>query len=494
MVLKTPKWGKFVKINTGDVNVRKAPSTNSPMLMSRGADLWMEFSWTPKKEFEPFRFEAGTILPVLKETSEWYCLYFDDHCYSVLRSVYEVYVMKKFCTEVTPITMNSHDVEYTENQTVKGNTGYLMGVYYLGSPSRAPWCRLGHKVGKYIVMADYDGAMEFAQNFITGENVMEQEFDIEKINDFHINKFIRSKKEPNVFDVWIKFAGENTPRKFVFDANRYHFPIESHTIMAEQTLAQKHNPSDEIRVVKLTSNDVNLRQEPSAKSARLIRSCGGEGPCSIEWSSGTLRPKNSWGVGDEPLRTQYLAVVETVKGDDGQNWLHCVYSTNISNHVRWDVYVMEKFTTSAVTKQLFTDNKLLSDAIDHHYFDDEVLKLSGEYKDRFVGVTWDDMESCGKMYIGRYLDGVLMVDYVVLFSNEKSQKVGSFPLYVKDGTLYFDKRLYSADCYLTGGLDLHKLCANANFLSRLMKVCNVKEFENPRVFCAVEGEDEWLMF
>ena len=273
------------------------------------------------------------------------------------------------------------------------------------------------------------------------------------------------------------------------------FVATAFAMMTLTAVAQERKISEALKVVKLTSNDVNLRQAPSAKSARLIRDCGGgEGPCTIQWTTATLKAMNSWGIGQEALRTQYLAVSDTVKGDDGENWLHCFYATNLIEYVRWDVYVKEKYTRPAVIRSLFANGKMLPGAIEHSHFDDAVLKVSGTYKDWFIGASWDDMESIGYLYIGRYQNGLLTISYEVPFSNEKSQNTGSEPLYVKSGTLYFDKNLYCADCYQTGTLDLHKLCARDNFLSNLMKACAVKDFETSRVLCAVEGRDEWCMF
>lgn len=242
MVLKAPKWEKFVKINTENINVRKAPNANSPKLMSRGSDWYLELSWRAQREFEPFHFDVGAVLPVLKETPEWYCLYFDDQCYAQLRGSYEVYVMKKFCTEVTPVAMSNKDISWSENEFVKGGTGYLVGVYFLGSPSRAPWCRIGHKFGKGVVMADYDDAMDFAYNYVTGETTMEKEFHIEKVRESDVTKFIRSKTAPHIFDVWYKFAGIDMPCKFVFDASTYQYPVSSITITPAATTAS--NSSD----------------------------------------------------------------------------------------------------------------------------------------------------------------------------------------------------------------------------------------------------------
>ena len=229
MTLTVPKWDKFIKVNTEGVNLRKAANVNSPKLMSCGTDWNAEFSWTPKEELEPFHPEAGAIFPVVKETADWYCLYFNYNCYGNLVFASDVYILKKFCTEVSPATISNDDYEDSENTRVKGNKGYYIGVYYLGSPSRAPWCRIGHNVGKYLVMADYDGSMDFARRFCTGENVMEMEFDIDRVKDSDVLNFIGSKKKPSVFDIWIKFPGRPMMMKYVVDTNNYKYPMEEYT-------------------------------------------------------------------------------------------------------------------------------------------------------------------------------------------------------------------------------------------------------------------------
>lgn len=255
MVLKMPKWDKFVRINTEGVNLRKTPSSSSPKLYSKGDDWYLEYSWKPQSEFKPHRLKAGAILPVLKENAEWYCLYLDYASYGLLNDAYEVYIMKRFCTEVTPTNFDAQDVIKTEGEMVKGPTGYVVGVYYLGSPSRAPWCRIGHKVGKYIVMADYDGAMEFAQKFVTqGESVLDQEFHINKVMESDINSFVRSQHAPTIFDVWIKFAENEWPMKYVFDASQYKYPTEAYIVRTAKVSTQ--NTDDE------TVHDV-VEQMPS---------------------------------------------------------------------------------------------------------------------------------------------------------------------------------------------------------------------------------------
>ena len=234
MTLKVPRWEKFVRIRPSDLNLRKGPSTDTPRLYYRGFD-YLEFSWTQIDGFEPFHFPSGTILPVLSETDEWYCLYFGNYSYGSLPESFECYVMKEFCTEAYPAESMSGVNEfefYDEGGEVKGGKGYLIGTYFLGSPSRDSWCRIGHKVNNYLVMADYDSygtSMEFAKKYITeGESSLDLTFHPDRITEAELEDFLKSQPEPHIFDVWIKFQGAPHPTKFVFDTTTYHHPVDTY--------------------------------------------------------------------------------------------------------------------------------------------------------------------------------------------------------------------------------------------------------------------------
>ena len=249
-----------------------------------------------------------------------------------------------------------------------------------------------------------------------------------------------------------------------------------------------------VRIVELSSSDVNLRQAASANSARLVKTCNEEGPCHFEWVTGALKPLNSWGIGQEPVRAEVLTAIETVKGDDGENWLHCWYSTDILEFVKWDVYVKEKYTKPATLKPLDKNGKLSTGSDERNYFDDIVLKQNGEYKSVTIAVQWNDMDQEGNLFLGGYLNGMLVMVYELPYSNGKSNSNMNNPLWIENGMLWFDKRLRCNDCYLSGTFDLHKLCANQQYLSLLIKMCSKPEYEKPRIYCAVEGKDKWFVF
>lgn len=235
MILHLPQWEKFVKITTNNIPLRKTPALNSSKLLVSGEEtMYPTYSWKAEKGYTTSYFEVGTILPVIKETEEWYCLYFGNDCYGNLMGSYEVYVMKKFCREVTPEAFSKADYAFSENELVNGSKGYSIGVYYLGSPSVRPWCRIGNKIGKYLVMANFEGGMEFVQRFFEGDYSY-QEFNINKVRESDLKSFFKSTKVPAVHDIWVKFAGEEEPQKFVVDISSYAHPFDVYIDESEET-------------------------------------------------------------------------------------------------------------------------------------------------------------------------------------------------------------------------------------------------------------------
>ena len=244
LILKVPKWEKFVKITTEGVNLRKAPSTSSPKLLSQyeyGDNTMADdeaFYWGTSGGYT-VHFNIGDIFPVLRETDEWYCLYFPDMwCERYINSK-EVYIMKKFCTQVFPVDFDDEDMDFTEMETVLGSDGLLIGTYYFGSASREPFARFGHKVGKYIVTADYgDAGLDYALTCCEGEGYPDVIFDINKVKNNDVLAFLhKNKVASSVYDVWVRFP--DCWRQFGVDASLY--PTESYTFAENLPVAPKPN-------------------------------------------------------------------------------------------------------------------------------------------------------------------------------------------------------------------------------------------------------------
>lgn len=243
LTLKVPKWEKFVKITTEGVNLRKAPNSSSPKLIS-------QYEYDSNGDSEAYywgtnggytvHFNQGDIFPVLRETGEWYCLYFPDMWCERYIASKEVYIMKKFCTQVFPLDFDDEDMGFTEMQPVPGSDGLLIGTYYFGSPSRRPFVRIGHKVGKYIIGADYeDAGLDFAMQYTTeGDGPLDLYFDINKVKNNDVLTFLhKNKVASSVYDVWVRFP--DCCRQFGVDASLY--PTESYTFAENLPVAPKPN-------------------------------------------------------------------------------------------------------------------------------------------------------------------------------------------------------------------------------------------------------------
>ena len=125
-----PNWKKFVKVNTGDVNLRKAPDANSPKLMEQQNEMDSELVWSdaPENEYgfprSPWHLRTDNVCPVISETSEWYEI-------SIPYFTVNAYIMKKFCQEVTPEPVKDTDYQYYNIREIKD--GKYSGHYVLSS-------------------------------------------------------------------------------------------------------------------------------------------------------------------------------------------------------------------------------------------------------------------------------------------------------------------------------------------------------------------------
>ena len=251
LTLKAPKWEKFAKITTEGVNLRKAPNTSSPKLLSHygyGNNMgdYEAYYWGTKAD-EAVHFEVGDVFPVIRETDEWYCLYFTDMWCERFISSHEVYIMKKFCTIVSPVDFDDSEISYTEMEPVSGSDNLLIGTYYFGSPSRAPFVRIGHRIGKYVVAADYgDAGLEFARQYTEeGDGPWDISFDITKVKNQDIVSFLhKNKQESSAYDVWVKFP--DRWRQFAIESDFY--TTESYTFAKEL-------PTAPVVAAKNLSND-----------------------------------------------------------------------------------------------------------------------------------------------------------------------------------------------------------------------------------------------
>lgn len=366
MSLKIPKWEKFVRITTDKVNLRKAPSTNSPKLVhSYGPGFCLELSWSAQPGDEAYHLESGRVLPVLKETGDWYCLYLD--------SGYEVYVMKRFCESAYPSSLwGDEDYSTCQLSMVNGNKGYLMGVYFLGSASCEPYCRIGHKIDHYIVTADYDGygaGMEFAHRFITGTDFMSQEFHSERVTEAGIESFLMTQQQPTVFDIWIKFGEYDRPRQFIVDASTYKYPMETYT-------------SDPISIRKFvtsaTGQELQMREEPSLTAAKLI--FVQEEEQSLYMIGGLDWDKEQW-IPEKvtPATSKVFAVI-----GETDDWYEVYDSYNFSDLYSAVGYIQKDKVVDAIVMPI-TEDVLCDEKYNSRNVATRIIKLSPD--NQFV-ISW----------------------------------------------------------------------------------------------------------
>lgn len=103
--VKVPPFRKFVKITASDVNLRQAPSAQSPRLVMRSeeneiGDVFDNLVWSNRPiarnekviHAKVLPVWESTILPTVKDSKDWICGHHEGKM---------VYVMRKFCKEVS---------------------------------------------------------------------------------------------------------------------------------------------------------------------------------------------------------------------------------------------------------------------------------------------------------------------------------------------------------------------------------------------------------
>ena len=173
-----PNWKKFVKVKTGDVNLRKAPDADSPKLMEQQNEMDSELVWSdaPENEYgssrSPYHLRAGQVCPVVSETSEWYEI-------SIPHLGTKAYMLKKFGQEVTPEPVKDMDYPYYNIREIFGDedvSWFVLSHIGYDSGEREVFMKLGFKkdnayiFNKSIIVSDDEKPYELYVHPHFGDN------------------------------------------------------------------------------------------------------------------------------------------------------------------------------------------------------------------------------------------------------------------------------------------------------------------------------------
>lgn len=224
------------------------------------------------------------------------------------------------------------------------------------------------------------------------------------------------------------------------------------------------------RYVKITTSNVNLRQQPDAQSARLIwhgeydeLGIGGE---SLRWKSGSL------GRGEKPAHAKVLPVWESsfmpvVKNVDG--WLCGHYQGKL-------VYVMEKFCKDVALRPLSLPAPI-------ECFDAVKIIETGQYKGYCIGWRSEGMDEPARLYIGKYVNGMFIFNFSIECHNWSEKTI---PV-IEDHKYYFGSNLCGEI-----EISLDKLMNNSKALDLLMSISkDIKNHYKPLIYFGVEGDNYW---
>lgn len=230
------------------------------------------------------------------------------------------------------------------------------------------------------------------------------------------------------------------------------------------------------KFVKVIAKDVNLRQQPSASSPRLIFQSNLADDCmdcepSLVWSNKPLRR------GDEPARASILAVI----GESGE-WYHVHFYEEY--YEPQEAYIMKKFCADMSLRPL-------SRADINKGNDGDVIQIkSGKYQGLCLMRCWGWYDAT-ILRIGGYVDGMFVFPYCIEYSTDwKDSGKTKFGESYDDGEeiLFFSDSLFSRnDEYQSDELDLEKLASNTQTLDLLMNNLN-KCDKDGSIYFGIKGD------
>lgn len=231
--VKVPKWEKFVVVNKKGVNLRKAPNTQSPRLMSSTKVVEMMYSttlsWTAKRGARAFSFDEGTVLPVIDETDQWYHVYVNYEDLATSNKL-DAYIHRDFCTPVEPVQMQTGseagDLGFIgQPYKVKGNKGLY--VAYYENDMEGNDATLGKALGLGVVWLCYDGFYDFLTS-ISGNNDGIVTMDMNKITEQRILNYMKGKQMCGCTNISYQFP--SGPVNWTFDPDNNYMPMTTTTL------------------------------------------------------------------------------------------------------------------------------------------------------------------------------------------------------------------------------------------------------------------------
>lgn len=224
------------------------------------------------------------------------------------------------------------------------------------------------------------------------------------------------------------------------------------------------------KVVKLTSNNVNLRMKPDTESPRLVRNMGEyDGPW-LDWADKALTKEQ------EPVRAEHLHVV----GEEGE-WYKAVYCEEFVGSD--SVYVKKDFCDDVKLKPLtFPAPERMG----------EFYEIpNGKHKGMVLNWHWG-WEDVQMFQIGRKIDKAFQFTHECTFRKSYNEDAKDI-IFDSPMLLEFNYKYFYLDENQSSYLDLEKVGSNEEMIDYILN--NLENLsEKNKIYYGVEGDSEWHIY
>lgn len=226
------------------------------------------------------------------------------------------------------------------------------------------------------------------------------------------------------------------------------------------------------KVVKVTTNGVNIRKEPNAKSPRLVSQYDASEECmdcpaNIVWLNRTLK-KNEEAA--SPSTEDVFPLVEET-GD----WYKIRIDTYRLNYLNTPAYIMKKFCKIVQRRPiLLPAPEWLSIAISN----------SPKYAGLCVQIYLDDFNGVSEMRLGKYTNGMFVFPYSINFEIANDKKI-RFAQRENYTYISIDESMSPYD-----NTNISKFVAD-KYLDLFMNNLDKMNKNTLSVYYGVEGDDNW---
>lgn len=225
------------------------------------------------------------------------------------------------------------------------------------------------------------------------------------------------------------------------------------------------------KLVKVTTDDVNIRKEPNAKSPRLVTQFDEDGcmdcPATIVWLNRPLKKNEN---AASPSEDEVFPLIE-----ESGDWYKIQINDYRLNYLNTPAYIMKKFCKVEKTRPL---------TLPSPEWINVVMVKTGKYTGLCLQCYVSDFEDVCDFRLGKYTNGMFVFPYSIRFQTASDKKIR----FVNDGDYKYLSIDESMVPFENGNLT--KFTAE-KYLDLFMNNLNKMNKNSTYIYYGAEGDEYW---